>query len=177
MECQDEPDLSSSGSTSEWNGDYWYNTQIKYSCPHGQAFNGQDKRVLYGNCTFQSGDTQKIYWRYNSSRQLPNCIGENKLQMSQADTFPFLQRIALATFSRESLIVLQWFIPPTTMNLEQRQRSHAMMASFSQRLPRTRPPKYQRQQLRPRQQHQQPLQLQPPQQQRQQHLLLEIVVT
>ena len=93
------------------------------------------------------------------------------------DTFPFLQRIALATFSRESLIVLQWFIPPTTMNLEQRQRSHAMMALFSQRLPRTQPPKYQRQQLRPRQQHQQPQQLQLPQQQRQQHLLLEIVVT
>ena len=60
----------------------------------------------------------------------------------------FLQHIALATFSRESLIVLQWFIPPTTMNLEQRQRSHAMMASFSQRLPRTRPPKYQQQQRR-----------------------------
>ena len=89
----------------------------------------------------------------------------------------FLQHIVSATFFRESQTVLQWFTPLTTMNLEQRRRSHAMMASFSQRLPRTRPPKYQRQQLRPRQQHQQPLQLQPPQRQRQQHLLLEIVVT
>ena len=48
------------------------------------------------------------------------------------NTFPFLQHIALATFSRGSLIVLQWFIPLMTMNLEQQRRSHAMMASFSQ---------------------------------------------
>ena len=76
MECHEDPDLDSTGSSYVWNSDYWYDTPIKYTCPEGQSFEDQDKRVMYGNCTFQSGDTEKIFWRFNSSRQLPNCVGK-----------------------------------------------------------------------------------------------------
>ena len=78
MECQEDPDLDSTGSSYVWNSDYWYDTPIKYICPEGQSFEDQDKRVMYGNCTFQSGNTDMIFWRFNSTRQLPNCVGKEK---------------------------------------------------------------------------------------------------
>ena len=47
-------------------------TSVKYTCPLGQAFDGLYTREEWGNCTGGSAD---VYWKYNSSSPLPDCIG------------------------------------------------------------------------------------------------------
>ena len=47
-------------------------TSVKYTCPLGQAFGGLYTREEWGNC---SGSSANVYWKYNSSSPLPDCIG------------------------------------------------------------------------------------------------------
>ena len=92
------PDLgTSSGASVEWSGDIIIQvssslhskrfknilfsefslkpvlkTSVKYTCPLGQAFDGLYTREEWGNCT---GSSANVYWKYNSSSPLPDCIG------------------------------------------------------------------------------------------------------
>ena len=47
-------------------------TPVQYTCPPGQAFDGLYTREEWGNCT---GSGENVYWKYNSSSPLPDCIG------------------------------------------------------------------------------------------------------
>ena len=178
MECQEDPDVESTGSSYQWNSDYWYDTPIKYSCPHGQAFEGQDKRVMYGNCTFQSGDTEKVFWRFNSTRQLPNCVGKEKCSHVCVFHRSRFQRIASASSSHVFQTVPLWFTLPTATSLAPRPQSLVTMGLSSLRLQKTRPLKFQpppppQPQQLPRVQQQR---LQQPQPLQQQHLFPPIVL-
>jgi hypothetical protein len=67
------PDMANAtGASNDWSGAIIYETPVKYTCPPGRAFDGLFNRETWGNCTWGGLD---VYWKYNSSNPLPNCIG------------------------------------------------------------------------------------------------------
>ena len=75
IRCEDTPDLVSTGSSHSWSGLDVFSTNITYSCPPGQAFQGVGETRLVSTCKYQGSGDSRPTWTYNSERSLPDCTG------------------------------------------------------------------------------------------------------
>ena len=77
IRCSDSPDLSSMGSSYSWTGSDVFSTNITYSCPPGQAFQGGSHQTqLVSTCEYQSSGDSSPTWKYNDNNNLPDCEGK-----------------------------------------------------------------------------------------------------
>ena len=80
IRCSDSPDLLSRGSSYSWTGSDVFSTNITYSCPPGQAFQGENHETqLVSTCQYQSSGDSRPTWKYNADTPLPDCEGKQKV--------------------------------------------------------------------------------------------------
>ena len=67
------------GSSYSWTGSDVFSTNITYSCPPGQAFQGENHEThLVSTCQYQSSGDSRPTWKYNADTPLPDCEGKQK---------------------------------------------------------------------------------------------------
>ena len=71
-----DPDLGDGAGieTYSWDNRNLYTTNITYSCPFGQAFDGEYTRELKNTCNYRTVNDTQVTWKYNADYPLPNCI-------------------------------------------------------------------------------------------------------
>ena len=76
MTCDEDPDLGDAAGIATYSWDYrnLYSTNITYSCPFGQAFDGEYRRELNNTCNYRTVNDSQVTWKYNADFPLPNCI-------------------------------------------------------------------------------------------------------